>query len=117
MLFAGQVVFGTGIILVGLSSSFWLAAFFTFLAALGTPMADLMLLFMIQSDFPDSQMGKIFSFRITISNIGFSAGLLLAAYLFQWLDIRPGLIFLGALILITGTIGLVRFWSGSRIQT
>ncbi len=114
MLFAGQVVFGTGIILVGLSPSFWTAAFFTFIAALGTPMADLMLLFMVQSDFPATHVGKVISFRYTISNIGYSAGLLIAAYLFQWLDIRPGLVFLGVLILITGVIGLIRFRTTSQ---
>ncbi|MEM9774868.1 MAG: MFS transporter [Chloroflexota bacterium] len=109
LLFAGQVVLGCGIILIGFSSSFWLAALGALVAALGTPMSDLMMLFMIQSDFPENQVGKVFSLRFTISNIGYSAGLLLAAVLFQWLGIRPGLIFFGALSLLTGTVGFSRF--------
>ena len=42
-------------------------------------MGDIMLLLMIQEDFPANQIGKVYSARITLSSVGSSLGLLLAS--------------------------------------
>ena len=74
-------------------------------------MSDLLIVIMIQKEFPTNQVGKIYSLRLTISSVGYSAGLFFAAYLFQWVDVRLGLIGLGLMAALVGLVGVVRFWS------
>ncbi|MEM7118571.1 MAG: MFS transporter [Chloroflexota bacterium] len=109
-LFAGVVIFGLGLLLLGLTSSFTLALGCMFIASLGTPMSDLLIVLMIQEEFPANQVGKVYSLRLTISSLGFSAGLLLAAPLFQWVSISLGILLLGLLVVVVGVAGVVRFY-------
>ena len=107
VLFAGIVVFGLGIMLLGFSRSYGMALAAMFLAAMGTPMSDLMMLMLIQKEFPPEQVGKIYSLRLTISTIGYSLGLLIAAYLFQWMAMPTGILLLGLITLFVGGAGLI----------
>ena len=108
--FAGVVVFGIGVLLLGLVSAYTLALGAMFFAALGTPMSDLMIVLMIQDEFPTNQVGKIYSLRLTISSVGFSMGLFFAAYLFQAVDVSTGTALMGLLLTLVGVAGLLRFW-------
>lgn len=109
-LFAGAAIFGLGLLLLGQVSTFALALGCMFIASLGTPMSDLLIVLMIQEEFPMNQVGKVYSLRLTISSLGFSAGLLLAAPLFQWLSIPVGISLLGLLVVVVGVAGMVRFY-------
>ncbi len=112
-LFAGAAMFGLGILLVGLSPTFQLALVGAFIAALGTPMSDLLILIMIQQEFPENQVGKIYSLRLTISSVGYSVGLVIGAYLFQLTAVSMGIVILGAIMIVVGVIGGVRFLNRS----
>lgn len=109
-LFAGIIVFGIGALLLGFADVYIVALAAMFFAALGTPMSDLMIILMIQEEFPPNQVGKIYSLRLTVSSIGFSLGLFLAAYLFQVVDISMGIVYLGSLTILVGLLGVLRFW-------
>lgn len=108
-LFAGVIIFALGFIFLSQTSSFALALACMFFMSLGTPMSDLIMLLMIQEEFPTNQVGKIFSLRLTISSAGFSLGLLLAAPLFKIMSIPMGILFCGVLVLLVGVAGFVRF--------
>ena len=109
LLFIGVVVFGLGIILLGISRSYTMALAAMLLASIGTPMSDLMIIVMIQEEFPSNQVGKVYSLRLTISSLGFSLGLLIAAYLFQWIAVPTGILLSGLALLFVGLAGVVRF--------
>lgn len=109
--FAGIVIFGLSIMLLGISSSYTLAFIAMMLAATGTPMSDLMILIMIQEEFPANQVGKVYSLRLTIASVGYSLGLLIAAYLFQWMFVSTGIFLLGLMTLLVGLAGVIRFHS------
>ncbi len=108
-LFIGMVVFGLGIILLGVSRSYTMALAAILLASTGTPMSDLMMVVMIQEEFPSNQVGKVYSLRLTISSIGFSLGLLIAAYLFQWIAVSTGILLSGLVVLLVGLAGAAKF--------
>ena len=109
LLFAGVVVFGLGILALGLSNSYNMALAAMFLASLGTPMSDLMIVLMIQKEFPTEQVGKVYSLRLTISSLGYSFGLMLAAWLFNQIPVSNGIVFYGMLALVVGVMGFLRF--------
>ncbi|MEM7334525.1 MAG: MFS transporter [Chloroflexota bacterium] len=113
-LFAGAIIYGLGLLLIGLSGSFPMALAGAFVAALGTPMSDLMIVIMIQEEFPENQVGKIYSLRLTISSVGYSLGLLLAAYLFELTAVSTGIFWFGVVMIGIGIWGVIRFLNHSH---
>ena len=60
-------------------------------AAIGGPMTDLMLLRMIQTGYPPDQIGKVFSFRYTLSRAAGGIGLMVAPAVYGALGPRSGI--------------------------
>ncbi|MCA9983256.1 MAG: MFS transporter [Anaerolineales bacterium] len=108
-LFAGVVLLGLGFLVVGSSSSFVVALLGMFIASTGTPMSDLMMLLMIQQEFPANQVGKVYSLRLVISSFGYSLGLLLAAPLFRWFPVQPTILVYAGLLTMVGLAGWATF--------
>ncbi len=79
-LFAGAMVAATGWMLFAVTTNVWLLLIVTALTAIGGPMADLMLLRMIQNDFAVHQVGRIFSLRSTLSRTAGAIGMLLSVF-------------------------------------
>ena len=115
-LFAGLIVFGSGILIVGMSNLFAVALIGMFVAAVGTPMSDLLILIMIQEEFPANQVGKVYSLRLTISSLGYSLGLLLAAWVFQIMPIQVGIVMYASLAILVGIAGFIRFRRPEQAQ-
>jgi MFS family permease len=90
VLFAGGLIWGLGMLGACLAPTLPLALASLAVAALGGPMTDLMLLNLIQTDFPD-QIGKTFSLRMTVSRSCNALGLLLAAPLIGALGVTDGI--------------------------
>ncbi len=67
-------------------------------SAIGGPMTDLMLLRLIQGGYPPDQIGKVFSFRFTLSRAAGGLGLMVAPAVYGAFGPRAG-ITLGAVIL------------------
>ena len=110
LLFIGVAIFGLGIAWVGFSPTYALALVGMVIAATGTPMSDLMMLVMLQEEFPPDQIGKVYALRVTISSVGYSAGLVLAGWLFQLIPVSLGMAVYGFLLLLIGIAGSWRFW-------
>jgi DHA3 family macrolide efflux protein-like MFS transporter len=79
--------------------------------ALGGPMTDLMLLRLIQTRFPADQIGKVYSFRYTLSRAAGGIGLVCAPAIYGTFGPRTG-ITAGALVL--GVVALWGLASASR---
>lgn len=76
-------------------------------AALGGPMTDLMLLRMIQNDFPADQIGKVFSFRFTLSRAAMGLGLMVAPAVYGAIGARNGIAAGAAILASVALVGLV----------
>lgn len=111
LLFIGVTIFGLGIAWVGLSPTYAFALVGMVIAATGTPMSDLMMLVMLQEEFPADQVGKVYALRVTISSVGYSAGLVLAGWLFQVIPVSVGMTVYGVLLLLIGLLGAWWFWT------
>jgi hypothetical protein len=72
--------------------------------AIGGPMTDLMLLRLIQTRFPPDQIGKVYSFRFTLSRAAAGLGLMVAPAVYGAIGPRGG-IALGSAVL-----GSVALW-------
>ena len=74
--------------------------------AFGSPMADLILLRMIQTEFPPEHIGKVYSVRMLINIAGLAPGQLLSIPLFRILALRDAMALCSNLILVVGITGL-----------
>ena len=110
LFFMGKLVLGFGFVVLALAPNVPVALTGAAVGALGGPMGDIMLLLMIQEDFPANQIGKVYSARIALSSVGSSLGLLLASPLFLVLSVRGGMLACAVLILVVGAVGLGRFY-------
>ena len=108
-LFAGQLVFGIGLIIFGLAKSFPLAVLGFALSAPGRPLGDLSLIYIIQADVPSNQFGKIFAFRLMIMTGGLSLGLCISQPLFKLFPASTVITTCAVFITIIGAIGFLRF--------
>jgi predicted MFS family arabinose efflux permease len=111
MLSSARVVQAAGTLILAVSGTLPVAMAGSFIAAVGGPMADLMLLAAMHRDMP-SQIGKVYSLRMTIASVGVFAGLLLAGPLYSAVDVRTGIAVCAALMLATGIAGFARFGLG-----
>lgn len=108
-IFLGKGLLGLGFLLLAVSSSVPMALFASALAALGGPLGDIMILTMLQTDLPSDQIGKAYSLRMIMENVGGSLGLLVAVPFFHFVDVPLGIALSAMLLLFTGVAGLLRF--------
>jgi len=109
MLFAGRLVMGAGFLVLASAHSVPAAVIGSGIAAFGGPMGDLVQLTMIQTDFPSSQIGKVYSLRSTISGVGGSLGLLLAVPLFARFSVAAVIAVCALVMIAVGISGFIRF--------
>lgn len=79
--------------------------------ALGGPMTDLMLLRLIQTRFPADQIGKVYSFRFTLSRAAAGLGLMVTPAIYGAYGPRVGML-LSAIVL--GSVALWGLAGASR---
>ncbi len=104
-LFLGKIVQGLGFLILAFAPTLPIAMIAAATAAAGAPMADLMLLMMIQENFPKDQIGKIYSLRMTIASAGTSLGLIIAGPLFSNLSTPVGIGFCALVMTTLGVLG------------
>jgi MFS transporter, DHA3 family, macrolide efflux protein len=114
LMFGGQIVLGLGFLLIGFASTPVLAMIGAAIAAFGSPVGDLILLTMIQTDFPAEHVGKMYSLRRLIAGTGMMLGSALAAPLFASLNIATGIILCSLAILLIGGVSLVHEWGTGK---
>lgn len=105
----GWIVNGMGFLIMVSMPSLPIALLGSALAAIGGPMGDIPLMMIIQMDLPANQVGKVYSLRMTIAEAGNAIGLLLAAPLYAYLNVRLAIVCCSLVIIATGVLGFIRF--------
>jgi Na+/melibiose symporter-like transporter len=109
VLFSGGVVFAVGCAALVCAPSLGAAMLLAALAALGGPMTDLMLLLIVQTDFPADRIGKVWSFRGLVAQVGIGVGLAVAAPTFAGLGVARATALMAAPAALFSLVGAVRF--------
>lgn len=106
MLHLGALVAATGWGLVAYVTSVPLWLLMISLTAIGGPMTDLMLLRIIQTRFPLDQIGKVFSFRFTLSRAAAGLGLVVAPSVYGAFGPRLGVGLGAGVLAVVALVGL-----------
>ncbi len=114
LMFGGQIVLGLGFLLIGIARAPVLAMIGAAIAAFGSPVGDLILLTMIQTDFPAKHVGKMYSLRQLIAGTGMMLGSALATPLFASLNIATGIMLCSLAILLVGGVSLMHEWAAGK---
>jgi len=109
LLFGGNLVLGFGFVILALSASLPLAMLGAFFASFGGPMTDVTLLVLMQKELPSGTIGKTYSLRMIVSDIGSMIGLGVAPLFYAVFDIQTGMFLCAVATAIIGIIGLIRF--------
>lgn len=119
LLFGGKLVLGFGFLILSLSSTLPLAMFGAFCASFGGPMTDITLLVMMQKELPSGTIGKTYSLRMIVSDIGGMIGLGSAPVFYALFDIQTGMFLCAMGTVLVGIVGLIRFhkeWRFPQVQ-
>jgi len=112
VMFGGMVVFGAGFVMIGLAPTAVIAVFGAFFASFGGPMDDIMMLLYIQEDFHSHTVGKVYSLRVVLSEIGYAVGVGGAAVVYPLFGTAATIVACGLLVAACGFIG----WSIFGLQ-
>jgi DHA3 family macrolide efflux protein-like MFS transporter len=107
----GHMIWSAVFFVPALTQNLELACLGLAIGALGSPMVNLTVLTLIQSDIVPEQIGRVYSLRATIAFLGLALGVTLAGPIFDHFPASQVLAFSGAVFLFTGLLGLVRFWN------
>ncbi len=110
-LFLGGAIFGFFFIGLAFVESLPAALLIVGLAAIGGPMTDLVLLLVIQTNFPADRIGKVYSLRLFVSHTCRGVGLIVAAPLFGLVSVRTGIVAGATIVLVYSLVALARFGS------
>ncbi|MDR7071094.1 MFS transporter [Fictibacillus barbaricus] len=116
-MYAGHVILGIGFLVIASADSIWIAVAGAIIAAFGSPLGDIMLLTMIQTDFPTEHIGKIYSFRALLGGLGLSLGALIASFTYSYFPIPIVMAFFSGVILLIGFTGLIKLRQSNPIKT
>ena len=110
-MYIGQIILGLGFLLIGVATTPILAMIGAAIAAFGSPIGDLILVSIIQTDFPSTDVGKMYSLRRLIAGTGLMLGSALATPLFASRQhIVSGIALCSCSILIIAVVSLVHEW-------
>jgi hypothetical protein len=107
--FAGGLIFSAGVMALGSARTLPIALCIAAVAAIGGPMQDLMILHALQSDVRADRIGKVYSFRVIVSQVGHGVGLLLAAPLVTALPVHVALPLMALPGAVFSAVALLRY--------
>jgi len=117
LLFGGKLVLGLGFVILATATSLPQAMLGAFCASFGGPMTDITLLVIMQKELPSGTIGKTYSLRMIVSDIGGMIGLGAAPIFYAVLDIQTGMLLCALGTVLVGAIGLIRFQREWRFPT
>ena len=106
-MYIGHIILCLGFCIIGLSNSIEFVMIGTVLAAIGSPIGDVIMLTIIQTEFPSKMIGKIYSIKGLIGGASLSLGALVAAPLYAVLPIKTVILLFSLIILLIGVLGLL----------
>ena len=104
-----NIVFFVGFMILAYAPNLPIACFGAALAATGGPLADIVLLVMMQTDMPRDVLGKVFSLRYFVMFFGSAMGLLLAPALYNSVGAQMGIVVSAVIFGLSGLAGIVKF--------
>ncbi|MDZ5471386.1 MFS transporter [Bacillus sp. 31A1R] len=110
----GCIVWGLGLMGVGLSPNIYIAGVFAFLTGVAEAFIDLPMILMIQTSTPDDKIGKVFSVLSTVAFLGEAGSMFLVALFIEQLGIQISFIVTTILIFVVCTFTLFYLVSYSR---
>lgn len=108
-IFVGKIIVGLGFLMLAWANSLPLAILASAIAAIGGPMGDITMLTIMQTELPVAQLGKVYSLRMVLANVGASLGLLGAVPMFAHISVMAGISACAVIMIILGMAGLLRF--------
>ncbi|GLV57761.1 MFS transporter [Dictyobacter sp. S3.2.2.5] len=109
IIFVGKIIVGLGFLVLAWAHSLPLAVLASAGAAFGGPMGDITMLTIMQTELPVAQLGKVYSLRMVLANVGASLGLLAAVPMFAHVSVMVGISICAVLMIVLGVAGLLRF--------
>lgn len=108
VMFSGGLIWGVGMLMVAFSPTATLALLCCALAAVGGPLTDVIRAYLIQTEFPPDQVGKVYSLRVTASKASHGIGLILAAPLFAFVEVTSAIAIAGGAVALAFAVALFR---------
>ncbi|WNB91494.1 MFS transporter [Bacillus sp. NEB1478] len=116
-MYAGHLILGIGFLVIASADSLWAAVIGASIAAFGSPLGDILLLTIIQTDFPAEHIGKIYSFRALLASLGLYLGTFIASFTYSFFSIPSVMVFFSCVILLIGSIGLLQIRKSIQLKT
>lgn len=110
VMFGGRVLYGVGIVLMGLAPDLSLMMLAAAVSAFGGPMNDVPFLTLMQRDFPASQHGRVYSMRIFADSAGLLVGAVISSELLAVVPVKDAIVMAGVFATAVGLVALARFW-------
>ncbi|GCE50181.1 putative MFS family arabinose efflux permease [Thermosporothrix hazakensis] len=102
LMYLGKILQGASFLLLVLAGTGYMAVGSMFLGAIGGSLAELILVMLLQTQFPSEHLGKLYSLQRTISNVGISLGSMGASLLYAHLSPAAGIALCGVVIMLFG---------------
>jgi MFS transporter, DHA3 family, macrolide efflux protein len=115
-IFVGWALWGVFFLLLSVSSNYYLAIVFAFLAGASEALIDMPQVFLLQNFVPNDRLGKVFSMQSTAAFIGESGSSMFAGALINSFGAVIGFAIGSCLLILVGLVGLVLTWSSEKMQ-
>lgn len=106
-IYTGWFLWGTSILVIGISSSFYIAVIFAIILGIAESLNDIPMVLMIQKQVPNDKIGKVFSMWSTVAFVGESGSNVLAGAVIGMIGAIYGTVFAGVILVTTGILGFV----------
>jgi MFS family permease len=113
-MFGGRLLYGIGMLLMGLAPDLPSLMAAAFLASFGGPMNDVPFLALMQRDFRVSQLGRVYSVRICLDAIGLLVGAAIAVVLLERVPVMTAIAGAGVFVIAVSLVGL---WRVGMVQS
>jgi len=113
--FRAYALWGLGFSILALAPNIVLAGFGLAVAAISAPAVFITIVTMVQRDIPETDTGKVYSFRTAIMYSGLGLGLLLSSYLYGKFTTIMVMPCAAAAFLVIGISGILRFYKKEKV--
>jgi MFS family permease len=108
VMFGGRLLYGLGMLLMGIAPDLPSLMAAAFLSSFGGPMNDVPFLALMQRDFRLSQLGRVYSVRICSDAVGLLIGAAIAVVVLDHVPVMTAIAGSGAFVILVSLVGLWR---------
>jgi sugar phosphate permease len=108
VMFGGRLLYGLGMLLMGIAPDLPSLMAAAFLSSFGGPMNDVPFLALMQRDFRLSQLGRVYSVRICSDAVGLLIGAAIAVVVLDRVPVMTAIAGSGVFVILVSLVGLWR---------